>query len=155
MSLGLDELEDETRSPLPLAVAAAVAVVLALLVQTGAGGAVLRALGLAQNPLPYTELAFVTPRELPERVVTGQAPKNAAFEIRNMTGAEQRYTWKAYVVLGAKETEVGGAAVTVADGARVEIAPPKVRCAPGPIRFVIKLAKRDESLAFHAECGAA
>jgi len=154
-------MSDEPESPgpgsfrrrwLPLWALIGAVLSVVLLLQTPPGGSALRALGLAAEPRPFTELSFVSPRELPVQVAAGKAPPNAEFEIRNRTGAQQHYRWAAFAVRGKTRVPLGTGDVVLADGERATVEPPAVRCTPGPIRYLVELEDRRESLAFHAEC---
>jgi hypothetical protein len=133
-------------------------VVAAGLSQTPLGQALLRAVGVVASGTGYTELAFVAPGSLPQRLATKTTLRGPPFMIHNRTGQGLDYRWTVTVTShGSAQPEATGT-TALTNGAHLIVAPTlQLHCAPGPMTVTVQLSgsvsgARTESVGFHATC---
>lgn len=127
--------------------------------ETPPGRGVLRAAGVIGTPAAYTELAFVTPTDLPQQLVAAETTNIPPFVIHNATGAAHRYRWSVTLSSAGTARPSATGETAVAAGAQNTIAPAvRADCRPGPLTVTIALAGDAgstgdaESISFTADC---
>ena len=140
-------------SRLYLAVFAVVALVCVGMAQTGSGHAVLRTVGLYEEPASYTELAFSTPGALPSTLPKSGASVTVSFGIHNVSDTPRSYAWSiALVRSGKSQVKASGAAPTSAQGRTAVTRSVAVACPAGRVQVVVRLASPAQSVSFWLTC---
>jgi hypothetical protein len=134
----------------------AVVLVAAVLVQTAAGQALMRGLGLSKTPTGYAQLSFAHPQALPGTLPSPRATVAVPFEIRNSASAPRTYQWSIVLAHGAGTQRLASGNVQVPAGKAVTVARTlRFSCPAGPVRLTVGLANPRESIDFLATCSAA
>jgi hypothetical protein len=142
------------RRLVPLAALAAGVLALVGLAQTAPGLEAREALGLAEEPERFTELAFADPHELPD-IVAGPLETELAFEIHNQEGEERSYRWVAEFEAGDRVSRLAAGSATVADGAGTLVRRPvTLPCGAdvGTGTVAVRLARPAREISFDVEC---
>jgi hypothetical protein len=139
-----------------LLVLVAAVLVCAGLAQTPPGHALLRDTGLYETPVPYTELTFSTPGDLPSAVAKPNASVSVAFDIHNVTGDSHDYHWSiALVHSGKSEVATSGVVQTPDQGTSTVTKSVATACTSGRVQVVVQLTSPAESIDFWVNCPAA
>ena len=122
-------------------------VVLASVFQTSAGHAMLRTVGLSQEPAGYTSLSFLHPRSLPEQLRTAHGNAVTSFAIHNVTGSTHDYHWSISLVGPELIRRVHAGSVRLAPGRGAEVTRSvAITCTRGAVRIVVRLESPAESI---------
>jgi hypothetical protein len=136
-----------------LLVLVAAVLVCAGLAQTQPGHALLRDTGLYETPVPYTELTFSTPGDLPTAVAQPNASVNVAFGIHNVTGGPRNYQWSILLVhSGKSEVKASGVVQTPDQGRSTVTKSVVTACTSGKVEVVVQLTSPAESIDFWVNC---
>jgi hypothetical protein len=123
------------------------------LAQTSSGHAVLRALGLFQEPPAYTSLSFQHPRSPLGRLKSRRADVALSFVIHNAGLTGRDYQWS--VALGknglSRRLDAGRIGVAAGRGIVVTRNFP-IFCSHGRVHIVVSLASPPESIGAWAAC---
>jgi hypothetical protein len=132
---------------------AAGAMLAAGLGQTSRGHAVLRAMGLLDEPTTYTSLAFLNPQSLPQQLEATRASVNASFVIHNANTTPSTYQWSVLLAQGRRTHRLAGGNVLVAPGHGAAISPSlEIDCTSGKVRIEVNLAHPAESIDVWLTC---
>jgi hypothetical protein len=109
-----------------------------------------RHLGLVPEAQRFTELAFVTPSQLPSSAVPG-VPLHLAFSITNREGQSRTYRWSAILREGTSQATLAGGEVLVKASHTTEV--PFAIALKGPLRapaeISVSLASPQEAIFVH------
>ena len=123
------------------------AVVLASVFQTSAGHAMLRAVGLSQDPPGYTSLSFLHPLSLPGQLGTAHGNAVTSFAIHNATSSTHDYRWSISLVGRELIRRVHAGSVRLAPGRGAEVTRSiAITCTQGAVRIVVSLESPAESI---------
>ena len=137
-----------------IAVGLPVLAALALLgfAQTSAGANALEALGLAEPPERYTELAFIDAEGLPD-YVTGTDTVEIAFEIHNHEGERRDYHWVLDAEGAGTVTNLASGSTALRDGAATEVRRSvTLRCSQGRLTLRARLLDPRELISAAMTC---
>ncbi len=126
------------------------------LAQTSRGHALLRDMGLYEEPASYTELAFTSPDALPYRLKSAKEPVGVSFSVRNVSGSPRSYQWSiAEVHDGKSQVRATGTVAVPAQAGATVTRSVATACATGRLQVVVSLASPAQSIDFWVACPAA
>ena len=115
--------------------------------QTGAGHALLRETGLAQDSAGYTSLSFARPQSLPGKLGSRHGKVGAPFVIHNGTTATRDYRWSVFLLRDGRSRRVHAGTVRLSAGRAAVISQSlRIACTRDRVRIMVSLQRPAESI---------
>jgi hypothetical protein len=139
---------------LGLAVLAAAVLGAVAVAQSAGGSSLLRNAGLTSAPARYTELSFLRPTLLPEKLPHGKFVITAPFTLHNAEGADHTYDWIVQEIEGAKATTISSGRSRAPAGEVFTVNPHlRVTCRhEGQVRIAVRISNPAQSIGWWAHC---
>lgn len=131
----------------------AIVILIVAIAQTSIGHAILRRVGLSEQPTNYTSLAFTQPQSLPEQLSSRRTEIGVSFIIHNADEARHNYNWSMLLFQTGHTRRVASGKVSVPPGNGAAITQSaRFLCAQGRVQVIVRLAYPAESIDAWMSC---